>query len=97
MKIKLLALFFIFLIVSCSRTDEAENKDIRSKNIYVTTTKSKMMEFRYQESAIGSIEGIIDPTVASEVAGKITKIFVRPGTTVEKGQIMAEVDGTDSS
>ena len=83
--------------MSCSRTDEAENKENKSKDIYVTTTKSKMMEFRYQESAIGSIEGIIDPTVASEVAGKITKIFVRPGTTVDKGQIMAEVDGTDSS
>lgn len=97
MKLNILAIFFICLLVSCSKTDEAENKDSKSKDIYVTTTKSKIMEFRYQESAVGSIEGIIDPTVASEVAGKITKIFVRPGTTVEKGQIMAEVDGTDTS
>src|SRR5210317_1481400 len=97
MKINILTLFFICLLASCSKTDEAENKDSKSKDIYVTTTKSKIMEFRYQESAIGSIEGIIDPTVASEVAGKITKIFVRPGTTVKKGQIMAEVDNADTS
>ena len=97
MKINILTLFFICLVASCSKTDEAENKDSKSKDIYVTTTKSKIMEFRYQESAIGSIEGIIDPTVASEVAGKITKIFVRPGTTVKKGQIMAEVDNADTS
>ena len=97
MKIKILTLFIICLLASCSKTEEAENKDSKSKDIYVTTTKSKIMEFRYQESAIGSIEGIIDPTVASEVAGKITKIFVRPGTTVKKGQIMAEVDNADTS
>ena len=97
MKLNLLTLFFICLLVSCSKTDQPENKDSKSKDIYVTTTKSKVMEFRYQESAIGSIEGIIDPTVASEVAGKITKIFVRPGTTVKKGQIMAEVDNADTS
>ncbi len=97
MKLNILTLFFICLLVSCGKTDEPENKDKKSKDIYVTTTKSKMMEFRYQESAIGSIEGIIDPTVASEVAGKITKIFVRPGTTVKKGQIMAEVDNADTS
>ena len=35
----------------------------------VTTTKSKVIEFTYQESAIGTLEGIIDPTVASEVSG----------------------------
>ena len=97
MKLNLLTIFFICLMVSCSKTDQPENKDSKSKDIYVTTTKSKMMEFRYQESAIGSIEGIIDPTVASEVAGKITKIFVRPGTTVKNGQIMAEVDNADTS
>jgi len=97
MKLNILTLFFICLMASCSKTDQPENKDSKSKDIYVTTTKSKMMEFRYQESAIGSIEGIIDPTVASEVAGKITKIFVRPGTTVKNGQIMAEVDNADTS
>ena len=97
MKFNIITLFFICLLVSCGKTDEPENKDKKSKDIYVTTTKSKVMEFRYQESAIGSIEGIIDPTVASEVAGKITKIFVRPGTTVKKGQIMAEVDNADTS
>jgi len=97
MKFNILTIIFICLLVSCGKTDEPENKDKKSKDIYVTTTKSKVMEFRYQESAIGSIEGIIDPTVASEVAGKITKIFVRPGTTVKKGQIMAEVDNADTS
>ena len=97
MKLNILTILFICLRVSCSKTDEPENKESKSKDIYVTTTKSKVMEFRYQESAIGSIEGIIDPTVASEVAGKITKIFVRPGTTVKKGQIMAEVDNADTS
>ena len=43
------------------------------------------------------MEGIIDPTVASEVSGKITKIYVRPGMQVNKGQLMAEVDPSDTS
>ena len=97
MKLNLLAIFFICMLMSCSKTAKTDDKKSKSRDIYVTSTKSKIMEFRYQESAIGSIEGIIDTTVASEVAGKITQIFVRPGTIVKKGQLRAEVDNADTS
>lgn len=98
MNIRIFFLIAIHLfILSCSNSDNNTEQKNTSKDIYVTTTKSKVIEFTYQESAIGTLEGIIDPTVASEVSGKITKIYVRPGMQVNKGQLMAEVDPSDTS
>ena len=75
MKIKIFFLIALHLfILSCSNSDDNTEQKNASKDIYVTTTKSKVIEFTYQESAIGTLEGIIDPTVASEVSGKILKI-----------------------
>ena len=97
MKSKILFLIILSLILSCSKTEDAAEQKKSSKETYVTVAKSQVREFIYQESAIGTIEGIIDPTVASEVSGKITKIYVRPGMSIDKGQLMAEVDPSDTS
>jgi len=97
MKSKILFLIILSLILSCSKTDDGAEQKKSSKETYVTVAKSQVREFIYQESAIGTIEGIIDPTVASEVSGKITKIYVRPGMSIDKGQLMAEVDPSDTS
>ena len=97
MKSKILFLIILSLILSCSKTEDGAEQKKSSKETYVTVAKSQVREFIYQESAIGTIEGIIDPTVASEVSGKITKIYVRPGMSIDKGQLMAEVDPSDTS
>lgn len=97
MKSKILFLIILSLILSCSKTEDGGEQKKSSKETYVTVAKSQVREFIYQESAIGTIEGIIDPTVASEVSGKITKIYVRPGMSIDKGQLMAEVDPSDTS
>lgn len=97
MKSKILLLIILSLILSCSKTEDGAEQKKSSKETYVTVAKSQVREFIYQESAIGTIEGIIDPTVASEVSGKITKIYVRPGMSIDKGQLMAEVDPSDTS
>ena len=97
MKCKVLFLIVLTLILSCSKTEDGAEQKKSSKDTYVTVAKSQVREFTYQESAIGTIEGIIDPTVASEVSGKITKIYVRPGMSINKGQLMAEVDPSDTS
>jgi RND family efflux transporter MFP subunit len=98
MKFKLLLILVVFSsLIACSKSDDEEKSKSSQKEIYVTLKKSKKMEFSYQESAMGSIEGIIDPTVASEVSGKITNIHVRPGSSVKKGQLLAEIDASDTS
>jgi RND family efflux transporter MFP subunit len=93
----LLFLTFIILISSCGKSDDDDTKNSQVRDIYVTTEKSKIIEFSFKESAVGSIEGIIDPTVASEVSGQITKIYVRPGTSVFVGDILAEIDPSETS
>lgn len=47
------------------------------------------------EDAIGSIEGLIDPTLASEVAARVVKVHVGVGDKVKKGQLIVTLDADD--
>lgn len=89
---------FIFLILafcftSCS---EKETNDVKQKRkIYITTTESKLMTFQDKESAQGIIEGLIDPTIASEINGRVIKLYARSGSTINKGDLLAEIESRD--
>ena len=72
MKNLFLNLFLLLLVVGCSSKEE-EKKPL--KEIFITVNEAKLMAFEDQESAIGSLEGLIDTTVSAEVSGKIIKIY----------------------
>ena len=60
-------LFFSSLILfACGQEDVSEKKKQRTINI--TTSPVQIYNFKDQESAIGTIEGLIDPTIRSEIA-----------------------------
>lgn len=61
--------------------------------ISTTTTESSTLEVR--EESIGTLEGLIDPTVSAEAAGRVTKVLAHPGQTVKKGEILVLIDATD--
>ena len=59
-------LFFLtFLFVSCGQDEVVEKKKQRTINI--TTSLVQIYNFKDQESAIGTIEGLMDPTIRSEL------------------------------
>ena len=70
-------------------------KEKAKRAIYITTARAMLENFDDKETAIGSIKGIIDPTISSEVLGTVTKLHVRTGSIVKKGELLAEIDRKD--
>ncbi len=91
---------FSLLLLACSSKDNkaAENKDGNKKGAkptLVTVTQVKNQAIETTEVAIGSLEGLVDPTVAAEVAARVVKVLVNPGQAVKQGQLLATLDATD--
>ncbi len=72
---------------------DGKNAEARATRVTVTTVKTQALETT-QES-VGSLEGLVDPTIAAEVAARVIKVHVNPGDQVNKGQLVATLDATD--
>jgi len=88
------------LLVACgekgvSTADKSDGAKKGPKPTLVTVTQVKNQAVEVTEEAIGSLEGLIDPTVAAEVAARVIKVHVNPGQTVKQGQLIAILDATD--
>jgi HlyD family secretion protein len=46
-------------------------------------------------SATGNVEPLAEANLSFEVSGMVTEIVVKPGETVEPGQVLARIDDTD--
>lgn len=93
---------FIFLIsiiaMACGTKDASEaNKeaDKGPKPTLVTVTQVKNQTIEVTEEAIGSLEGLTNPTVSAEVAARVIKIHVNTGQAVKQGQLIATLDAAD--
>lgn len=78
-----------------NKTDEAKNTDTSQKSTQISVTKVATQNLSVFEEAIGTLEGVIDPTVAAEIAARVVKVLVHPGQTVKKGETVALLDGSD--
>ena len=91
---QIIILFFLsFIFLSCGQDEIAEKKKQRTINI--TTSPVQIYNFKDQESAIGTIEGLMDPTIRSEIAASVKKIFTNTGSTLRKGDLIAQLDNED--
>ncbi|HSI43214.1 MAG TPA: efflux RND transporter periplasmic adaptor subunit [Methylotenera sp.] len=97
-----LSLFLIFLLsillAACGNKSDGKDTDKKGpKPTLVTVTQVKNQGLEVTEEAIGTLEGLIDPTIAAEVAARVIKVHVNPGQTVKQGQLIATLDATDFS
>ena len=94
-------LLFSFMITACgskdATTDKANAEKKRPKPTLVTTTQVKIQPLETTEEAVGTLEGLDNPTLSSEVSGRVIKIHVNTGEFVKKGQLVATLDATDFS
>ncbi|HLD09134.1 MAG TPA: efflux RND transporter periplasmic adaptor subunit, partial [Methylophilaceae bacterium] len=79
--------------MACGKSDEKTEKAPSPTLVSVATAQTVKLEIR--EEAVGTLEGLMDPTVAAEVAARVLKILVLPGQTVKKGDVIALLDPTD--
>ena len=82
----LAALCLSLCLMACGKSDEKTEKAPSPTLVSIATAQTARLEIR--EEAVGSLEGLIDPTVAAEVAARVLKVLVHPGQTVKKGDVV---------
>jgi membrane fusion protein, multidrug efflux system len=94
----LIGLFALLLAACGANSDKSAEKDGEKKGqkpTLVTVTQVKNQAIETTEETIGSLEGLIIPTVAAEVAGRVVKMHVTAGMQVKEGQLIATLDASD--
>ncbi len=87
------ALCLSLCLTACGKSEEKTEKAPSPTVVSVVTAQTAKLEIR--EQAVGTLEGLVDPTVAAEVAARVLKVLVYPGQTVKKGDVVVLLDGTD--
>ncbi len=86
------------LLLACGAKDDktVDNSEKKGqKPTLVTVTQVKNQAIETTEEAVGSLEGLIDPTVAAEVAARVVKVYVTVGMQVKQGELIATLDAAD--
>lgn len=88
-------------LLACGGKKNEQDQDAANKNgpkpTLVTVTLLKKQAIDITEQSVGSLEGLTNPTVSSEVAAKVLRIHVNTGQAVKQGQLIATLDATDFS
>lgn len=96
MKLSIVGSLLVALcLLACSKPEESTKKASAPALVSVTAAQTRTLEIR--EEAVGSIEGLIDPTAAAEVSARVVKVTVHPGQSVKKGDLIVLLDASDFS
>ena len=82
-------------LMACNKKDNKKEEPTGPKATQISIAKVSAINLSVYEEAIGTLEGVIDPTVAAEISAVVVKVMVHPGQTVKKGQTIALLDGSD--
>ncbi|MGG4495423.1 efflux RND transporter periplasmic adaptor subunit [Brevibacillus reuszeri] len=77
-----------------SQNEKGEEAPPVSVNVPVTVLTAKQESLPNEHSYMGSITAENAGTVVAQTTGTITKLYVKKGDTVKKGQLIAEIDST---
>ncbi|MDP3309053.1 efflux RND transporter periplasmic adaptor subunit [Methylotenera sp.] len=96
MNINKLVLFCMaaLMLSSCNKPKEVEVKTASNLPL-VSIAKVHTQSIEITEEAVGTLEGLIDPTVTAEVTARVIKVYVGVGQTVKKGELIALLDASD--
>lgn len=81
------------LSLACGKAEKKEETPPMTTLVSVATAETIRLEIR--EETIGTLEGLIDPTISAEVAARVLSVAARPGQQVKKGDVLVMLDPTD--
>lgn len=82
----------ILLISGCKEPQPEKTEQVsRPVKLYTVSSSHDELTYRYP----GSVSSIKETILAFEVPGKITKLEVKEGEFVNRGQVLAEIDSRD--
>jgi len=91
----LLALFMSLSLIACGKKEAETDAKKKPQAPLISTTTAEASALEIREESIGTLEGLMDPTVAAEAAGRVVKISAHPGQVVKKGDVLVLLDATD--
>lgn len=83
------------MLIACGKKEADQETKKKSQIALINTTTAESSTLEIREESIGSLEGLIDPTVAAEAAGRVTKVLAHPGQALRKGEALVLIDATD--
>jgi RND family efflux transporter MFP subunit len=90
-----LAMATALLLQGCGGNAESARKPAGPAAVLITASTVQPRTLEIFEEVIGTLENVIDPTVAAEVAGRITRVHAFTGKKVKRGEALAELDTQD--
>ena len=66
-----------------------------ARAVLISATEVQPRTLEIYEDVVGSLENIVDPKIAAEVAGRVTQVLGFTGKRVKKGELLAEIDAQD--
>ena len=91
----ILVLLISLSLISCSKKEAEQDAKKKPQIALVSTTTTEASTLEIREESIGTLEGLMDPTIAAEAAGRVVKIATHPGQVVKKGDVLVSLDATD--
>lgn len=92
---KALALLVLTSVVLASCSNEGENNEKKEREPIVVTVATANKKTTNAIQASGKVESTETAVISTRLMGFITKINVRPGDRVEKGQLLATISNGD--
>jgi RND family efflux transporter MFP subunit len=87
----------IFVLSACQGEQDKASTEQKGSNkvTQISVTQVQSQNIALYEESVGTLEGVIDPTIAAEISARVVQVLVHPGQPVKKGQVIAILDATD--
>ena len=66
-----------------------------ARAVLISTVVAEPRSLEIYEEVVGSLENVMDPRIAAEVAGRVTRVLAFTGKKVKQGELLAEIDAGD--
>lgn len=66
-----------------------------ARAVLISTVAVQPRTLEIYEEVVGSLENVMDPKIAAEVAGRVTRVLGFTGKKVKRGELLAEIDSAD--
>lgn len=82
-----------FFLVSCDRSEDQNTQEMNeSAAVPVEVVEVELNTLRHILSYTGIVEAWEELSIVPNISGKISRIYVKEGDRVKKGQVLAELD-----
>jgi RND family efflux transporter MFP subunit len=78
-----------------AKAEKKASKGAGARTVLISATEVQPRRLEIYEDVVGSLENVMDPRIAAEVAGRVTQVLGFTGKKVRRGELLAEIDAQD--